>query len=84
MRLTQLIGGFMAVALAGTGARGDYYVAQGGQTPGDFLSWATAASNIQDAVTAAPADSTVCVSRRLGRPGGLHQQGARTARRRPA
>lgn len=40
----------------------DYYVAQDGQTPvNPFTSWATAASNIQVAVTSAPAGGTVWI-----------------------
>ena len=40
----------------------DYYAAQNGQTPaGSYTSWATAASNIQNAVNAAPTNGVVWV-----------------------
>ncbi len=40
----------------------DYHVAQNGQTPGDFKTWETAATNIQDAVNAASAGDTIYVT----------------------
>jgi hypothetical protein len=45
-----------------SGAKADHYVARNGQTPsGTYTSWATAASNIQDAVNVAYTNSTVWV-----------------------
>ena len=48
-----------------------HYVAHGGQTPmSNYTSWATAASNIQDAVDAAGASDTVSVSNGVYDAGG--------------
>ena len=50
----------------------DRYVAQGGQTPApDYESWATAASNIQDAITVASGGETVWVSNGVYETGGV-------------
>jgi hypothetical protein len=51
-----------AAFFALSGAKADHYVARNGQTPsGTYTSWATAASNIQDAVNVAYTNSTVWV-----------------------
>ncbi len=52
--------GFVLVCPSTRGT--DYYVAQGGQTPGDYKSWGAAASNIADAVALAVGGDTVWVS----------------------
>ena len=48
--------------LAATLARGDVHVAPNGPGPAPFSSWATAAPDIQTAVTAAPPGGTVLIS----------------------
>ena len=57
------LGVFLATGAATVWGDTPHYVAHGGQTPmSNYTSWATAASNIQDAVDAAIANDTVLVS----------------------
>ncbi len=62
MKKSYWFGLGLAFELTLTALGTDYYVAQNGQTPGDFKSWETAATNIQDAVNATLAGDTVWVT----------------------
>ncbi len=73
----KLLGAVWA-ALCVTAAPGatTRYVAQGGQTPApDYTSWATAASNIQDAVAVAAANDIILVSNGVYAAGGAEADG---------
>ncbi|NLE66531.1 MAG: hypothetical protein GX608_03835, partial [Lentisphaerae bacterium] len=72
MTRTALLAATIAMGWAlAAGAQTIRYVAQGGQTPAaPYLNWATAASNIQDAVDAAEDGDTVLVSNGLYNTGG--------------
>ncbi len=61
MKKNYVFGLGLAFGFAIRAFSADYYVAQNGQTPGDFKSWSTAASNIADAVSVATAGETVWV-----------------------
>ncbi len=61
MKKSYWFGLSLVIGLSVGALGADYYVAQNGQTPGDFKSWASAASNIQDAADAAALNDTVWV-----------------------
>ncbi len=71
MQKNCLFGLALAVGLASSTLGTNYHVAQNGQTPGDFKSWETAATNIQDAVNAAIAGDTIYVTNGIYRANSL-------------
>ncbi|MFA7172257.1 MAG: hypothetical protein WC340_02375 [Kiritimatiellia bacterium] len=61
---------FIGLALA-VSSRGEVYVAPNGPGPAPFASWATAAPDIQSAVTAAAPDDTILISNGVYGGGGI-------------